>query len=158
MKNLNNLQKLYGVIADFVQIFNYFPKFLVILNLEVLNKAQGVQLMNTIYAPNLLKLVGKIARQVGNSWGHWMSVSPLQLLRNALDSWEITDRQTAELLAKTIPAQCPFERDVVLFGKTIAHIPPLCKLNPVYDQLVGLRFRALCYLADQCGVDIQAYC
>jgi hypothetical protein len=59
--------------------------------------------------------------------------------------------------SKMIPAQCPFERDIKIFGRTVAHIPPLCKLNPLYDQLVGLRFRALCYLVDVCGEDIQAY-
>ena len=37
-------------------------------------------------------------------------------------------------------------------------IPPLCKLNPVYEEVVYLRFRALCYLADCCGEDIQRYC
>ncbi len=48
-----------------------------------------------------------------------------------------------------IPAQCPFERDVVLFGRKIVHIPPMCKLNPLYEQLVNLRFRALTYLAER---------
>jgi hypothetical protein len=57
-----------------------------------------------------------------------------------------------------IPAQCPFERDVKLFGHKIVHIPPLCKLNPIYEQLVGLRFRALSYLADDCGEDVSPYC
>ncbi|MHC5727587.1 MAG: Mo-dependent nitrogenase C-terminal domain-containing protein, partial [Nostoc sp.] len=35
---------------------------------------------------------------------------------------------------------------------------PMCKLNPLYNELVYLRFRALCYLVDQCGEDIQSYC
>lgn len=82
----------------------------------------------------------------------------LQPLRKWLDSFEIHNSKEAKFIAKTIPAQCPFERDVILFGHKIAHIPPLCKLNPLYDQLVGLRFRALCYLVEQCGEDIQAYC
>ncbi|MEC4819865.1 MAG: Mo-dependent nitrogenase C-terminal domain-containing protein [Scytonema sp. PMC 1069.18] len=82
----------------------------------------------------------------------------LQPLRQRLDSWEIQDPKLARLIAKTIPAQCPFERDLILCGRKIAHIPPMCKLNPLYDQLVGLRFRALCYLADVCGEDIQSYC
>jgi hypothetical protein len=33
----------------------------------------------------------------------------------------------------------------------------LCKLNPLYEQLVGLRFRALSYLADDCGEDVSQY-
>lgn len=82
----------------------------------------------------------------------------LQPLRQWLDGIEIRSPQLAEFLAKAIPAQCPFERDIILFGRKIAHIPPLCKLNPLYEQFVGLRFRALCYLVDQCGLDIQSYC
>lgn len=45
----------------------------------------------------------------------------------------------------------------MLFGHQVAYIPPLCKLNPLYDELVELRFKALCYLADECGEDISAY-
>jgi hypothetical protein len=40
----------------------------------------------------------------------------------------------------------------------IDNIPPMCKLNPLYEEVVGLRFRALCYLADDCGEDISQYC
>lgn len=82
----------------------------------------------------------------------------LQPLRQRLESFEIENPQVAKFIAKSIPAQCPFERDIVLFGRKVAHIPPMCKLNPFYEQLVSLRFRALCYLADRCGEDIQAYC
>ncbi|MBD1212865.1 MAG: Mo-dependent nitrogenase C-terminal domain-containing protein [Dolichospermum sp.] len=82
----------------------------------------------------------------------------LQKLRQYLDDIEIDNRQVAKLIAKLIPAQCPFERDIVVFGRKIAHIPPLCKFNPLYDQFVGLRFRALCYLVDKCGEDIKSYC
>jgi hypothetical protein len=32
------------------------------------------------------------------------------------------------------------------------------KLNPLYDQLIDLRFRSLSYLADECGVDVTPYC
>jgi tellurite resistance protein len=75
-----------------------------------------------------------------------------------LDRLEIHDPRVARLLCKFIPAQCPFERDIVLFDRKIVHIPPLCKLNPLYDQTVGLRFRALSYLADECGEDVSRYC
>ena len=75
-----------------------------------------------------------------------------------LDHLDVQDPKIARFLCKLIPAQCPFERDVNLFGRTIAHIPALCKLNPLYDQLVGLRFRALSYLADECGEDVTPYC
>ncbi len=82
----------------------------------------------------------------------------LQPLRSWMDNIQIRDRQLAHRLCKLIPAQCPFERDVTVFGKTLFHIPPMCKLNPLYDELVGLRFRALCYLADECGEDVTQYC
>lgn len=82
----------------------------------------------------------------------------LQPLRQWIDALEIQNRKVAHFIAKLIPAQCPFERDIVLFGRRIAHIPPMCKINPLYEQFVGLRFRALCYLVDKCGEDIQSYC
>jgi hypothetical protein len=81
----------------------------------------------------------------------------LQPVRCWLDSIEINNPKLARFVSHMIPAQCPFERDIKLFGHQVAHIPPLCKLNPLYEQLVGLRFRALCYLVDVCGEDIQAY-
>lgn len=87
-----------------------------------------------------------------------ISFNLLQQLRQKLDHIEIQDAEMARFLAKLIPSQCPFERDIIIFGRKIGHIPPLCKLNPFYEQLVGLRFRALCFLADQCGEDIQSYC
>ncbi|MBW4669233.1 MAG: Mo-dependent nitrogenase C-terminal domain-containing protein [Cyanomargarita calcarea GSE-NOS-MK-12-04C] len=82
----------------------------------------------------------------------------LQPLRERLDTLDIHNPKLAKLIAKLIPAQCPFERDIMLFGRKIGHIPPMCKLNPLYDQFVGLRFRALCYLVDRCGEDITSYC
>ncbi|MDZ8027901.1 MAG: Mo-dependent nitrogenase C-terminal domain-containing protein [Nostoc sp. CreGUA01] len=82
----------------------------------------------------------------------------LQPLKQRVDSIQVRDRQLAHRLCKLIPSQCPFERDVKLFGKTLFHIPPMCKLNPLYEEVVGLRFRALCYLADECGEDVSQYC
>jgi hypothetical protein len=82
----------------------------------------------------------------------------LQPLRQRVESIQVRDRQLAHRLCKLIPSQCPFERDVKLFGKTLFHIPPMCKLNPLYEEVVGLRFRALCYLADECGEDVSQYC
>ncbi|MEO0687859.1 MAG: Mo-dependent nitrogenase C-terminal domain-containing protein [Cyanobacteria bacterium J06649_11] len=79
-------------------------------------------------------------------------------LRIWIDNIQVCDKQFAHRVCKLIPAQCPFERDVKLFGKTLFHIPPMCKLNPLYEELIGLRFRSLCYLADECGEDISQYC
>lgn len=79
-------------------------------------------------------------------------------LRQWLETIEIHNAVIAHFLCKLIPSQCPFERDVMVFGKKLFHIPPMCKLNPFYEQVVGLRFKALCFLADECGEDITAYC
>lgn len=87
-----------------------------------------------------------------------LSFNLLQPLRQWLDEIEIPNPEIARFLSSVIPAQCPFERDIILLGRKVGHIPPLCKLNPFYEQLVGLRFRALCFLADRCGEDIQQYC
>jgi tellurite resistance protein len=78
-------------------------------------------------------------------------------VREWLDGLEINDPRLARLLCQFIPAQCPFERDIMLFGRTVVHIPPLCTLNPLFEQIVALRFRALSYLAEECGEDIAAY-
>jgi hypothetical protein len=80
-----------------------------------------------------------------------LRIDVLQPVRQWLDNVSVNDPTLARLLYKLIPGQCPFERDVFVFGRKIAHIPPLCKLNPLYDQLVGLRFRSMCYLVDVCG-------
>lgn len=85
-------------------------------------------------------------------------IHPLDPMRNWLDGMQVHDPKVAKFLCRLIPPQCPFERDIKLFGRKIVHIPPLCKLNPLYDQLVGLRFRALSYLADECKEDITPYC
>lgn len=82
---------------------------------------------------------------------------PLEPLKAWVRQITIQNSTHAHRLAGLIPAQCPFERDIVLGGRVIAHIPPMCKLNPFYNELVELRFKALCYLADECGEDISAY-
>lgn len=84
-------------------------------------------------------------------------LEPLKPAREWLDQLDVKDPRLARFICKMVPAQCPFERDVTLFKKKIVHIPPMCKLNPLYDQLVGLRFRALSYLADDCGEDVTPY-
>lgn len=84
-------------------------------------------------------------------------IEPLKPAREWLDQLDVHDPRLARFICKMIPSQCPFERDVVLFGRKLVHIPPMCKLNPLYEQLVGLRFRALSYLADECGEDVTPY-
>lgn len=80
----------------------------------------------------------------------------LNPVREWLDGLDVQDPKVARFLCKLIPAQCPFERDINLFGHKVVHIPPMCKINPLYEQLVGLRFRALCYLSDECHEDITS--
>ena len=82
----------------------------------------------------------------------------LSPLRKWLNNIEISDSTVAHRLCKLIPTQCPFERKIQLLGHTIVSIPPLCKLNPLYEEVVALRFRAICYLADECGEDVSSYC
>lgn len=86
------------------------------------------------------------------------SIDLLHPVRQWLDQIEVKEAGFAHFLCKQIPSQCPFERRVQFKGRTLLYIPPLCKLNPVYNEVVALRFRALCYLADVCGEDISSYC
>lgn len=79
-------------------------------------------------------------------------------LRRWLDGIEVTSPKMARRLCQAIPAQCPFARTVKLLGHTLFTIPPLCKINPLYNELMALRFRAICYLADECGEDVGQYC
>lgn len=81
-----------------------------------------------------------------------------QPLRQRIDHMEINTPALAHRICRLIPSQCPFARKITLFSRTILEIPPLCKLNPLYENLMMLRFRALSYLADECGEDISAYC
>ncbi|MBD2101761.1 Mo-dependent nitrogenase C-terminal domain-containing protein [Leptolyngbya sp. FACHB-261] len=82
----------------------------------------------------------------------------LQPARQWLNGLEIQNASMAHLLCRAIPTQCPFERELYLLNRKVGHIPPLCKLNPLYEEVVSLRFRALCYLADKCDEDIRCYC
>ena len=80
----------------------------------------------------------------------------LSPLRQWVNQIQICDRPTAHLICQVIPCCCPFERDIKLFGRTF-HIPALCKLNPLYNEFVGLRFRSLSCLCDECGEDVTKY-
>jgi len=82
----------------------------------------------------------------------------LHPIRQWLESLEIRNPQVARSLCKLIPARCPFEREIKFLDRTLVRIPPLCKLNPFYDQIVSLRFKSMTYLADQCGEDVTVYC
>ncbi|MEH1875006.1 Mo-dependent nitrogenase C-terminal domain-containing protein [Nostoc sp.] len=82
----------------------------------------------------------------------------LSQIQYQLESIEIHNYHLAKLLCKVIPSNCPFERTVTVFGRTLFQIPPLCKINPLYEQIVGLRFKSLLYLVNECGEDATKYC
>jgi hypothetical protein len=77
----------------------------------------------------------------------------LRAIRRLLARWEINNLAIARTLCILIPNQCPFERTLTFWGRTLLHIPPLCKFNPFYEELVALCFRALSYLASQ-GIEV----
>jgi hypothetical protein len=83
--------------------------------------------------------------------------NPLNPIRHWLRKLEVRNPELAHFICRMIPAQCPFERNFTLFGHLSIQIPPLCKLNPLYEEVVNLRFQALCYLADECNEDIHCY-
>lgn len=84
---------------------------------------------------------------------HWQNLGELMFA-----NIEINHPQTAHLICQLIPAQCPFEHDIYLFNQLVLRIPPLCKLNPFYEQFVALRFQALTFLAEDCGEDVTRFC
>jgi hypothetical protein len=115
-----------------------------------------------IMGSNLSKLARLLATRIMSQETidslHLPKFDPLKPLRNWLENLKISNPRLAHNLCKLIPSQCPFERDLNLFGRTLVHIPPMCKLNPLYEEVVMLRFKAMCYLADECGEDISEYC
>jgi hypothetical protein len=110
--------------------------------------------------------LSKLARSISNGFMSQVTIDPrhsskfdlFKPLREWLDNLKISNPRLAHKLCQLIPSQCPFERDLNLFGRTLLHIPPMCKLNPLYEEVVMLRFKAMCYLADECGEDISQYC
>lgn len=65
-------------------------------------------------------------------------------IKMRIETFEVCHPKVAQLLSK-IPASCPFSREIRLLGYTF-QIPSLCHLNPFYDSLMLLRFRALTFL------------
>lgn len=90
-------------------------------------------------------------------FGKGLFISPLNYIKNKLDSWEIKEKNIAKKIVSLIPSQCPFAQDICVFDRKIVTIPPLCKLNPFYENLMILRFRALCFLSE-IGEDVTPYC
>jgi Mo-dependent nitrogenase C-terminus len=84
--------------------------------------------------------------------------SLLNQIRYQVERLEIHNPKLARLLCKLIPSHCPFETTISILGRTLFHIPPLCKINPLYEQIIGLRYKCLLYLVDECGEDATKYC
>ncbi|MEY2978113.1 MAG: Mo-dependent nitrogenase C-terminal domain-containing protein [Prochlorotrichaceae cyanobacterium] len=115
----------------------------------------------TLYHPDELESSGPMALEahpLHPPGQDHHGIALLHPVQDWMDGLEVHDSRVARFICRLIPPQCPFERDITLFGRKIVHIPPLCQLNPLYEQLVGLRFRALSYLADDCGEDVTPYC
>lgn len=72
-----------------------------------------------------------------------------QLLQQAIEAIEIRSPQTARLICSLIPNSCPFARTVEVFGRQLFSIPPLCHVNPLYEDLIALRYRALIFLDER---------
>lgn len=70
----------------------------------------------------------------------------LNRIKQLLDGVQVRNEAQANLLCNLIPSACPFARTLHM-GKLKLVIPPLCKVNPFYDDLMLLRFKAQCYLA-----------
>ncbi|WP_333143016.1 MULTISPECIES: Mo-dependent nitrogenase C-terminal domain-containing protein [unclassified Microcoleus] len=58
------------------------------------------------------------------------------------------------MVCQLILARCCWERDIQLWGHHLFYIPPMYKLNPVYEEFMGLRFRSLSFLG---GVSQNRY-
>ncbi len=81
---------------------------------------------------------------------------PFKLIKQKIETIDINHRETAKKIVNLIPNQCPFAREIKIFNFLLFKIPPLCKLNPFYEDLMMLRFRALCFL-EEIGEDISPY-
>jgi hypothetical protein len=54
---------------------------------------------------------------------HTLCIDVLHPVREWLDRLAINDPKLARLLYKVIPGQCPFERDIILFGRKLRTFP-----------------------------------
>lgn len=82
-----------------------------------------------------------LTQKSGKSQG---GIALLKPLRYWLSTIEIRHIKLAQLLAK-LPGTCPFARKFQLLGHTFS-VPPLCHLNPFYNEIMELRWRAIVFL------------
>lgn len=91
-----------------------------------------------------------------NTVPHFSFPDSFRVLRHWINNIQIQNPTMAHWICRLIPSHCVFERNITWLGRTY-HIPALCQLNPIYNEIISLRFRALTYLADNCGEDISRY-
>ena len=73
----------------------------------------------------------------------WKPLDPLKHWLNGLD---LGDERISSFIAHLIPFPYPFGRNINLFARKLVQIPPMSKINALFDQLVSLRFRCLGHL------------
>lgn len=78
-------------------------------------------------------------------WGRFVERLPRASLP-FLEPKEWT-RELAEKWVRSVPAKCPFERQLWWGERLVLYIPPLCPLNPLSTQLYSIRIKAQEYLA-----------
>lgn len=66
-----------------------------------------------------------------------------KLVRVSINSASAFSEADALFIVGFIPSTCPFERDVYLYKLKLFHIPPICKINPYYKEIVNLKLRAI---------------
>ena len=71
---------------------------------------------------------------------------PFAPLKQWLDSLDLGDEMIFSFVVQLFPSQCPFERDFIfLVACWSLSFPPMCKIHPLFEQLVALRFRCICH-------------
>ena len=61
----------------------------------------------------------------------------LQPGRNFINGIDINNPKFAQKLCQLIPAQCLNARDIKFLGRTVLQIPPMCKLNHFYYEIIS---------------------
>ncbi len=112
--------------------------------IKQLNKIKKTLHSSHCHFNNYSCTIGNKKRKIKNLDLFWV-------FRQWLNNIEVNDCRLAISLCKLIPDSCPFAREIKLFEQTLITIPPLCKLNPLYEEILALRFRALCHLAEKCN-------
>ncbi|WP_416223704.1 Mo-dependent nitrogenase C-terminal domain-containing protein [Synechococcus sp. CBW1107] len=67
------------------------------------------------------------------------------MLRHCLDDLQPDEPSVARFLIRLIPPQCPLKRDVTIVGRKLLHIPPMCRINPLDEDLNGPAFPGLVF-------------